>query len=72
MFEHHDFEKNAFEYLTSDVYIFYIFAKFGPKFSGNIHDISNTKNMEKTILVLENKNYNFYFAFINEKCSRGI
>ena len=27
-----------------DVYIFDIFANFGPKFSGNIHDISNTEN----------------------------
>ena len=29
MFENHDFEKNAFEYLISDVYIFDIFTEFG-------------------------------------------
>ena len=35
-YRHHDFEKNAIEYLASDVYIFDIFANFGPKFSGHI------------------------------------
>ena len=48
MFENHDFDNNTFEYITSDVYID-IFANFGPKFSGNIHDISNTENKGEKI-----------------------